>query len=358
MSRKWPGSLITKTKVTPAGPLEGGAASGVWTLAEALQWTGKELWPIAGNTFTPVIFIAGTIKIAGVSGRAYTISQVNPSTTGNAADWADITTGLSLASNTPVGCSSSTRAVWGVTDVSPYDAIEYIDYSSGGTAAAFGDLLNNFNYTGVGALSSSTRGCWAGGDEASSQDVICYITLASTGNALDFGDPTVARYYMIGMASATRGLFCGGEGGGSKLTTVDYITIASTGNAIDFGDLLQVSLFGAGAANTVTAIVGGGSTNGGDSGIIDVIQERTIASTGDFTDFGDLSEALRGLAAASSSTRVLFSGGTTAASSANAPYLDVIQYVTIASAGNAVDFGDLLQPTTALASASAVQGNL
>ena len=59
MSRKWPGSLITKTKVTPAGPLEGGAASGVWTLAEALQWTGKELWPLAGNAFTPLIFIGG-----------------------------------------------------------------------------------------------------------------------------------------------------------------------------------------------------------------------------------------------------------------------------------------------------------
>jgi len=163
---------------------------------------------------------------------------------------------------------------------------------------------------------------------------------------------------MVGAASATRGLFMGGEVPGSgKQNTVDYITIASTGNAIDFGDLVNTPQYFGGAANTVTAIAGGGTpTNAG--GAVDVIQERTIASTGDFTDFGDLSEALRGLAAASSSTRVLFSGGTTAASSANAPYLDVIQYVTIASAGNAVDFGDLLQPTTALASASAVQGNL
>ena len=56
MSRKWPGSLITKTKVTPTGPLESGTASGVWTLAEALQWTGKELWPIAGNTPPEIIF--------------------------------------------------------------------------------------------------------------------------------------------------------------------------------------------------------------------------------------------------------------------------------------------------------------
>ena len=71
MSRKWPGSLITKTKVTPAGPYQGGAASGVWTLSEALQWTAKDLWPLAGNTFTPVIFIGGS------GTNAQKIEQVN-----------------------------------------------------------------------------------------------------------------------------------------------------------------------------------------------------------------------------------------------------------------------------------------
>tara|TARA_R110000765_G_scaffold339487_1_gene429635 strand:- start:19 stop:741 length:723 start_codon:yes stop_codon:yes gene_type:complete len=237
---------------------------------------------------------------------------------------------------------------------SPYDAIDYIDYASGGASAAFGDLLGGFNYNGVAALSSSTRGCWAGGDDANSRDTICYITLASTGNALDFGDPTVARQDMIGMASATRGLFCGGEGGGSKLNTVDYITIASTGNAVDFGDLLAISVTGSGAANTVTAIYGGGSTTGSAGGAVDVIQERTIASTGNFSDFGDLSQAIYALTAASSSTRVLFAGGSTSSS----VRIDEIQYITIASAGNAVDFGDLLQGTNSLASASAVQGNL
>ena len=209
MSRKWPGSLITKTKVTPAGPLEGGAASGVWTLAEALQWTGKELWPIAGNTFTPLIFIGGVTTVGGSGVIVYTISQVNPATTGNAVDWADAPN--RLRGSTPAGCSSSTRAVWGAVYPSPYDAIDYIDYASGGTTSTFGDLLGAYNWAGVGALSSSTRGCWAGGDDANVNSVICYITLASTGNALDFGDPTVARYNMKGMASATRGLWCGGE---------------------------------------------------------------------------------------------------------------------------------------------------
>ena len=35
MSKKYIGGLITKTPVTPAGPYQNGAASGVWTLEQA-----------------------------------------------------------------------------------------------------------------------------------------------------------------------------------------------------------------------------------------------------------------------------------------------------------------------------------
>ena len=48
MSR-WPGNLIRKTPVTPAGPFQNGAAPGIWTLAEASYWVKQGLWPIAGN---------------------------------------------------------------------------------------------------------------------------------------------------------------------------------------------------------------------------------------------------------------------------------------------------------------------
>jgi hypothetical protein len=49
MSMKWPGGLIRKTPVTPAGPYQNGAAPGMWSLAEASYWTKQGLWPIAGN---------------------------------------------------------------------------------------------------------------------------------------------------------------------------------------------------------------------------------------------------------------------------------------------------------------------
>ena len=49
MSKKYPGGLITKTPVAPAGPFQNGAASGVWTLSQAAYWQEQGLWPIAGN---------------------------------------------------------------------------------------------------------------------------------------------------------------------------------------------------------------------------------------------------------------------------------------------------------------------
>ena len=39
-----------------------------------------------------------------------------------------------------------------------------------------------------------------------------YITIATTGNAQDFGDMSVARYSKAGFASATRGFDAGGIG--------------------------------------------------------------------------------------------------------------------------------------------------
>ena len=81
-------------------------------------------------------------------------------------------------------------------------------------------------------VSSSTRGVFGGGP--TNQCVMDYITIATTGNATDFGDLTVARRFFAGVSSSTRGVFGGGP---TNQCVMDYITIATTGNATDFGDL-------------------------------------------------------------------------------------------------------------------------
>ena len=75
----------------------------------------------------------------------------------------------------------------------------------------------------------------------------------------------------------------------------------------------------------------------GGSGYSNVIDYVTILSAGNATDFGDLTVARSSLAGCSSTTRGLFGGGYTVGSIDS----NVIDYVTILSAGNATDFGDL-----------------
>jgi len=90
----------------------------------------------------------------------------------------------------------------------------------------------------------------------------------------------------------------------------------------------------AGAASSTRALFGGGFT-GARTNVIDYV---TIATTGNVSDFGDLTVARNGLGGMASSTRAVFAGGWNGASSYN-----VIDYVTIASTGNATSFGSLIQ---------------
>jgi hypothetical protein len=66
MSR-YPGGIIRKTPVTPAGPFQNGAAPGMWTLAEASFWTKQGLWPIAGNEQLVVEDVFSTYLYTGNS---------------------------------------------------------------------------------------------------------------------------------------------------------------------------------------------------------------------------------------------------------------------------------------------------
>jgi hypothetical protein len=80
-----------------------------------------------------------------------------------------------------------------------------------------------------------SRGTFGGGDGPS--NVIDYVTIATTGNATDFGDLTIARENPAACANGTRGVFGGGEYSGGNYNVIDYVTIATPSNAINFGNL-------------------------------------------------------------------------------------------------------------------------
>jgi len=79
-------------------------------------------------------------------------------------------------------------------------------------------------------------------------------------------------------------------------------------------------------------LIMGGNTNPGQSDVIDYI---TISTLGNAIDFGNLLAGNRVQGGCASRTRGISAGGYTGS------IVDVIQYITIASTGDALDFGDL-----------------
>jgi len=234
------------------------------------------------------------------------------------------------------------------------NTIDYINFASTGNASDFGDLISVMTQGSKGSVSSSTRGVVGGGATGSDAEynIIQYITFASTGNATDFGDLTQIRESLGGCSSSTRGVFAGGQKGtpdNTNYNIIDYVTIASTGNATDFGDLLDTTRSLGGAGSSTRGVFAGGEAP--TSADINVIQYITIASTGNATDFGDMSGTGRHAACCSSSTRMLI-GAIDGAISDN-----TIEYITIASTGNSTDFGDLtISKTTRAAASSSTLG--
>jgi hypothetical protein len=308
---------------------------------------------LAAAAVIPRGLFAGGYTTTGPTFRTNSISFVTIGTTGNATDFGDLT----QTSNDGSTASSNTRGVFYLagTPGGIVNTLEYVTIAASGNATDFGDLTQTASQGTGGGCSNQTRGLFAGAYTATAQwNVIAYITIATTGNSVYFGDLTIQRGYLSAVTSATRAVF--GSGGYVESATfflpnvVDYVTIVTTGNAIDFGDIAQGTYQGSSCSNSTRGLFAGGSIFGG--ALTNVISYITIASTGNSTDFGDLSAAKRSLAGCSSPTRGLFGGGYTTEN------INVIEYVTIATTGNTTDFGDLVFAQSALMSCSNAHGGV
>jgi len=217
------------------------------------------------------------------------------------------------------------------------NVIQYITISTTGDAADFGDLQRSKEDTGVASNGNSDRGVIGGGTIGSDVelDEIGYVTISSAGNATDFGNLATARNTprAASNGSTDRCVFGGGSSDPSAgVDEMDYITISSTGNSSDFGDLTQGRRrLGALSNATGDRGVWGGGIVGSNYDIMDYV---TISSTGDAADFGDLTSAGKDLAGLSNGTN---NRGLWGAQNKT----NVISYITISSTGDAADFGDL-----------------
>jgi len=275
------------------------------------------------------------------------MEYINIQSSGRTVDFGDHT------STTPSGdaVSSSTRGIF-VNDYSPSsrNTLEFITIATTGNSVDFGDQA--FAIQQEGAASNSTRGLFAGGAFSNQAfDVTEFITIATLGNGTDFGDLIAAVTSNTGVADATRALFAGGIGPASPFPTVnriEYFTIASAGNATDFGDLTFSARYPGSTGDSTRGVFMGGSTPSG----INTICFVTIQTTGDATDFGDLVTASYDIAATSNNTRGIMGAGVASA------ITNTIEQLTIQTTGNATDFGDLSRKVNQIGVCSDSHGGL
>ena len=258
------------------------------------------------------------------------------------------------------GCSNGTRGLSasgynGPGTLGSSNEIEYITIASEGNPIDFGDRTQ----TGYGgqALSSSTRGVFLSNREPSN-NVIDYVEIGTLGNAIDFGDLIANGGYKAGnLNSPTRGFVAGGSGPvATNSNDIQMITFASTGNAIKVGDLTAITDNSTGASNSVRGLITFGEKSSGSAAELSVYF-ITLASEGNAQEFGDLSAQRGRCGGAASQTRAIFAGGN-GYGSPNYNFFKSIDSMIIASAGNAVDFGSLASPKDQFGATSDCHGGL
>ena len=283
-----------------------------------------------------------------------TLDRIEIGTLGNAVDFGD----LSAVREQPYGASSATRGLFagGKTDSN----IDYVTISSGGGGNDFGSLSGTA-HSGKGVSDGITAvylgGKWGGAYTGTIQ--IEYNIIASLGNSSNFGDIASGRVFSQtgGFASPTRGVV--GAGGARNSPNyqkaIEFLTIATKGSTQDFGEISFERSAAGGCASATRGIFVGGQVPAPTSGV-NVIDYITIATEGNATDFGDLTTRRRQMDAASSLTRGVCIAGYQDTSPA--ALVNTIDYVTIATTGDATDFGDLTTVRRFTATCSDVHGGL
>ena len=313
-----------------------------------------------GNQWVGIQATSTSLQTGGTRGLMFggegsnprnTIQFFNVDTTGNAIDFGDMnderTEGMACASR------EFAFAVGGFLGSSPTNytnTLDRVTIASTGNATNFADAHRQ---TGQAAsVASSTRAVTGGGvysgSNGATNNNIDFFTMSSQADGLDFGDLSITSRGVSGCSSPTRGIFFLGDNAGStKVNTIEHVTISTTGNSSDFGDSTTTARYSSGCSNAVRGLKFGGN----DGSATDVIDFIEIATLGDAKDFGNLAAATSdfGGTGFASPTRGVVAGG---------GGITTIQYVQFMTTGDALDFGDLTAGNQYGAGASNGHGGL
>jgi hypothetical protein len=295
------------------------------------------------------------------AGKINPIEYINPGTLSDAIDFGDLLYVNHYWTGTSNGTNDRGISAGGTSPSSPSDVIQYVTCSTLGNATDFGNLVAGTVQAGASSNGTTDRAVWMGGglsgiDVATNK--IDYVTISTPGNAQDFGNLTNTREYTAGLDNGTndRGINASGidNGGSPHLNEIDYITISTTGNATDFGNLTNTRMAPATCSNDTNnrGLFMAGTYGGSYGNEIDYI---TISTPGNATDFGDMAGADpagyptmngdRGHAGGSSNGTgergFMFGGYTYTGSGGTESWYKQIEYVTISTPGNSTAFGNI-----------------
>ena len=128
----------------------------------------------------------------------------------------------------------------------------------------------------------------------------------------------------------------------TTIKTIDYVQINTLGNALDFGDLSAVRMCYGGSLTNGRVIYNGGGDTFPTGGATSTYDRNIIASLGNAVEFGNLIEKVSyGPSGNSNQVRGILAGGL---NTPGTPYYSKrIQYITLSSGGDAQYFGDLTE---------------
>ena len=309
------------TSQDSAGAGSGGSITGVWYGDKAVFARGS-----AGSS---------ALKL---------LSTIDITTTGNSNNFGNLTVDRSEA----VAGSNGSRGLYiGGNDwtSSPHivpsniklSSIDYITFNSSANATASGSLTQK-RYKMAAASNNENVLVFGGHDGSAVSDIIFKITTATLGNATNSGSIGYKNYVSAGAGNNDIALNIAGLNNGVSTNLIKSVDPATDGDAVDFGRLTENTYFMAATGSTTRCLIAGGYAS--VSGHTNTIEYVTFASPGNATDFGDLTKTKHRHSAASNNTRAVFDGGYDNTNS-GVYASNTIDYVTIATPGNAVDFGDM-----------------
>lgn len=318
------------------------SGSDQWVLAETP--TGFSFFgTISATQFNSIPNIG---LVAGYTTSGYanvsTIESFPFSSNANSTSVGNLTVGRSYSA----GTSSTTHGYTaGGLVLAPTPAFSTVIDRFGFGATANASSVGNLTVArdGVSAQTSSTHGYTSGGlfqqtvPLQNASNVIDRFPFSATANASDVGDLTVARRYVTGQSSSSKGYASGGLNSGFW-NTIDSFPFATNANATSVGSLNPARGYSAGQNSLTHGYTSGGSVNFPFTNIV-TIDKVPFASNANATNVGSLSVGRAGPSGQNSTTRGYTSGGILSGGSLS----NTIDAFPFASDGTATDVGDLTQ---------------